>query len=326
MTLSSGGILLIDKEAGLTSAAVVARIRRLLGMKRVGHTGTLDPFATGLLPICFGRATAAAGAIQAWDKVYRCGIKLGSATTTMDPEGQVTHSLADPSACRDFLPGGRGLGRLQEALASLTEETVQEAPAYSAVKVGGKALYHYAREGREVERPLRPIRVYEVRLHEVQEDSQGWPLVYADFRVSSGTYIRSLADLLGQKLACHGHAVWLRRLSVGHFQLDQALTLEALFSRFDELDKKPRALLAALDEAGAILDTGQAYADWPRQDLTLDQAREFSHGRTLALGDGDEGRRAFFYQDRLLAIGQLEGGRGRVKRVFMTPDMLQEER
>lgn len=321
MTAPPDGILLIDKDPDLTSAAVVSRLRRLLGMKRVGHTGTLDPFATGLLPVCFGRATAVAAYVQEWDKSYRCGIRLGFATTTMDPEGQVT-DRADPAALRDYLPGGKGRGRLEEALTSLTRETLQQAPAYSAVKIQGKPLYQYAREGKEVDRPLRPIRVYEARLLDVTEDGEGRPLVMAHFRVSSGTYIRALADLLGRKLACYGHAASLRRLSVGHFQLDQALKLESLFSLFDERDKDPQALRAALEDRGAILDIGQAFLDWPRQDLTRPQALDLAQGRPLALPGAAGGRCAFFFQDRLVAVGQIEAGLGRVNRVFLSPDQL----
>ena len=322
MTAAPDGILLIDKDPDLTSAAVVSRLRRLLGMKRVGHTGTLDPFATGLLPVCFGRATAVASYVQEWDKSYRCGIRLGYATSTMDPEGEVTDRAEDPAAWRDYLPGGRGLGRLEEALASLTRETLQQAPAYSAVKIQGKPLYQYAREGKEVDRPLRPIRVYESRLLEVTEDGEGGPLVMAHFRVSSGTYIRALADLLGRRLACYGHAASLRRLSVGHFHLDQALKLEALFALFDDLGKDPQALRAALEDRGAILDIGQAFLDWPRQDLTRPQARDLAQGRPLALPGEAGGRRAFFFQERLVAVGRIEAGQGRVNRVFLSPDQL----
>lgn len=317
------GILLVDKEEGLTSAGVVARCRRLLGMKRVGHTGTLDPFATGLLPVVFGRATGAAGYIQDRDKVYRAKIQLGSATDTMDLEGELTDRVEGPEVCRDYLPGGEGYGRICEVLASLTGETLQEAPAYSAVKVGGKALYSYAREGKEVTRPLRSIRVDEARLLSIQEGPGGWPVLEIDFKVSSGTYIRALADLLGRRLSCFGHAVSLRRLSVGDFDLERALTLTQLFSLYDDLDKDRQAFREALEAGGAVLDTGRAFADWPRLDLDPQRALELSYGRPLALEE-DLDRAAFFYRDRLLALGRVEGGLSRVSRVFMTPDMVRE--
>ncbi|MDD3418819.1 MAG: tRNA pseudouridine(55) synthase TruB, partial [Eubacteriales bacterium] len=228
-----GGILIIDKQAGMTSAGVVSRIRRLLKMKRVGHTGTLDPFATGVLPICFGRATRASAYMLHWDKRYRVDIRLGYATTTMDIEGEAILPIADVGECRKWLEDEP---RIRQEVERLVEEKEQRPPMYSAIKHRGKPLYEYARQGIEIERPMRSIRVYESVFKNLWEDEQGYPIVSVELMVSAGTYIRSLADLLGQRLGCGAHAAALRRLSVGHFDLQKALTLDELESKIDTLD------------------------------------------------------------------------------------------
>ncbi len=324
MTGSVEGILIVDKEAGMTSADVVSHIRRLAGIRRVGHTGTLDPFATGVLPVCLGRATAAATFMLNWIKRYRCEIRLGYATSTMDPEGQVTKKAAPPSLWRRFLDqsGEQAMRELEEAVASLTAIGFQRAPRYSAVKVKGKPLYHYARQGQEVERPVRPVTVYEARLLGVRADESGYPLVAAEFLVSSGTYIRSLADELGEKLGCYGHAASLARLATGHFDLSSAL-------RLDQLTEGLKGLLRP---------AGDAFRGWPRLMLTRGQALDLAYGRAIFFEEQglepveeiagelspppDDSWLACLLDDRLVAVGRREDDSLRARRVFVRPEEL----
>lgn len=304
------GILIIDKEAGLTSAGVVAAVRRIFGMRRVGHTGTLDPFATGVLPVCLGRATAAAAYMSGWDKSYRCEVLLGYSTDTMDREGEILE-VTPPDLCRALLEEGQS-ARLQAAVESLILEKSQQAPLYSAVKIAGKPLYRYAREGQSVERPVRPIQVYESRLVGLHESADGYPILTLDLTVSSGTYIRSLADLLARRLGVRGHASSLRRMSAGPYDQAQAAPLDD----------------PAIRER--VLPVGSAFIDWPSMDLTREEALDLSHGRTIGCEAGrlqpaSGGSRsqaeglAFFHKQDLVAVGREEDGRCRVKRVFISP-------
>lgn len=318
------GILLIDKEAWMTSAAVVSRVRRLFGIRRVGHTGTLDPFATGLLPVCLGRATAAAAYMLNWSKRYRCEVRLGYATSTMDSEGEVTERAAHPSLWQPFLDQGDSLAAdaLKKAVASLTAVTWQQAPLYSAVKVQGKPLYRYAREGREVERPVRQVKVFAADFLGLRADDSGYPLVEIEFLVSSGTYIRSLASQLGEELSCPSHAASLMRLAAGHFELSSAWRLEQLTD----------------DPLSRLLPVGSAFCGWPGLPLTREQALDLAYGRSIACDesvavepDREAGRlspppgdnwRACWQEGRLIATATIEERRCRARRVFVRPEEL----
>ena len=207
------GILNLDKPAGWTSHDAVARLRRLLGERHIGHGGTLDPMATGVLPVFVGRATRAVEFLEAADKEYEAGLRLGIVTDTQDTTGTVLETR----------PVNVTEAVLEAAILNLVGEREQLPPMYSAVKVGGKALYAYARSGKTVERKARRINV----LNAV-------PLGYAGeeyrFRVtvSKGTYIRTLCDDLGRVLGCGGAMSSLRRLRAGPFTLEESVTLEAV--------------------------------------------------------------------------------------------------
>jgi tRNA pseudouridine55 synthase len=212
--MSIDGVLLVDKEEGLTSHDVVERVRRILGFRRVGHTGTLDPLATGLLPLCLGRATRLSRFLTSSDKSYAGTIRLGYATETHDREGRpltaprpITHSEED----------------LRMAVTALTGSITQIPPLYSAKKHGGVPLYRFARRHQEV--PRAPIRVvvYHLRILATRDDE-------IDFEVKSspGTYIRVLAHDLGEALGCGAHLHALRRTACGEFTLSEARTLEQL--------------------------------------------------------------------------------------------------
>ncbi|NLA71755.1 MAG: tRNA pseudouridine(55) synthase TruB [Clostridiaceae bacterium] len=343
MTDPVDGIIIVDKATGFTSASVVAALRRLLNERRVGHTGTLDPLATGVLPICYGRATAAATFMLNWNKRYLCDIELGTATTTMDREGDVSESATDPMTWKRFLDSNdeEALGILSSTVSSLTEETCQKAPMYSAVKFKGKPLYKYAREGKDIERAQREITVYESRFLKINQGERGYPIVTVEFLVSPGTYIRVLADQLGRQLDCLGHVSKLRRLASGHFSVADAVRIDDLFELFGSLEKDPVKLRIELAERGVLLPVRQAFIGWPRMELTKKEAIDLAHGKTIAPAvervvvaepltallappPGNEWL-AFVYNDKLVAVGKATQDVCRVQRVFTTPEDLLRE-
>ena len=205
------GILLIDKPHGMTSNQVLQKAKRILQACKAGHTGSLDPIATGLLPLCFGEATKVSQFMLDADKQYWVRIKLGEATTTYDIEGEVVSTGAVNVDQR----------QIEKALESFTGTISQLPPMYSAVKQGGQALYKLAREGKEVERSPREVTVYRIDL--LNFDGEYLEL---EILCSKGTYVRTIAHDLGQMLGCGAHVVELRRLGVGDFRIDEAVALE----------------------------------------------------------------------------------------------------
>ncbi|MFL7838559.1 MAG: tRNA pseudouridine(55) synthase TruB [Candidatus Promineifilaceae bacterium] len=209
------GLLLIDKPVGPTSHDIVNQLRRLSGIRRIGHAGTLDPLASGLLLVCIGRATRLLEYLLDQPKRYEASVRLGQSTDTFDAQGEVV-------AERPVMVTGQDI---EEALQQFRGPIVQYAPAYSAVKKDGVPLYKLARQGIEVERPSREVTIYNLQLCSWQE-----PLVELDVSCSSGTYIRSLADDLGNVLGCGGHISSLRRSEVGSFAVDEAVAIDRLDS------------------------------------------------------------------------------------------------
>lgn len=209
------GVIVIDKKENMTSFDVVAKMRKICRTKKVGHTGTLDPDATGVLPVCIGNATRAADIMTGNDKKrYTALLRLGSATDTFDASGKITSS-ADASGISD--------GMLQVALRNFTGEIMQIPPMYSAIKVGGKKLYTLAREGKTVELSPRKIRVEHINILSREKND-----ILLDILCSKGTYIRSLCNDIGAKLGCFGHMASLRRTESGSFTEKQAVKLECL--------------------------------------------------------------------------------------------------
>jgi tRNA pseudouridine55 synthase len=254
------GILVVNKPQGWTSHDVVGRIRRLTHQKRVGHAGTLDPMATGVLLVCLGRATRVAEYLMDSDKTYRAVVRLGVETDTYDAEGQVvaTHPVnVDKS---DF----------RTALAHFVGEIDQVPPMYSALKRDGKPLYKLARQGIKVEREPRRIRIHDIALRAWQP-----PDATIDVRCSSGTYIRSLAHDIGAALGCGAHLIALTRLASGSFTLDDAVTLEDLEGLQDL-----RGLLHPLDTA---------LQDLPILTLDADHARQVLMGQAVSVGGIEAG-------------------------------------
>jgi tRNA pseudouridine55 synthase len=261
MTGGQDGLVIVDKPGGMTSHDVVARIRRLAGTRRVGHAGTLDPMATGVLVVGVEKATRLLGYLTLTEKRYDATIRLGQSTSTDDAEGKVTFTAPakDVSAVRLTQP------ELGKAVAGLTGEIQQVPPAVSAIKVDGQRAYRLARGGAAPELKPRPVTVHEFTITAIRPAEGGLLDVDASVRCSSGTYIRALARDLGRALGTGGHLTRLRRTRVGGYGLEAAKTLEQLAERFEVI---PLAKAAA--------------AAFPRRDLTADEARRLGHGARLA--------------------------------------------
>lgn len=207
------GVVVIDKPAGITSHDVVNRLRRLSKIRRIGHAGTLDPLATGVLILCLGRTTRLVEYLVGLPKTYEATVRLGQTTNTYDAEGEIIQER--PIAVEKH--------QLEKALTNFRGPIQQQPPLYSAIKHKGQPLYKLARQGIEVERPTRPVTIYELTLLKFQP-----PEVQLLVNCSSGTYIRSLAHDLGEALGCGGHIIALRRTTVGNFQVASATPLESL--------------------------------------------------------------------------------------------------
>jgi tRNA pseudouridine55 synthase len=249
------GIVIIDKPAGMTSHDVVSRCRRIFGTRKVGHAGTLDPMATGVLVIGIERATKILGLLSDTSKSYAATIRLGRTTATDDAEGDVVHDVPATEVTDDAIVVG---------IAMLRGEIAQRPSAVSAIKVGGKRAYQLVREGEEVELAARTVRIDRFDILAIRREG---PFVDVDVEVdcSSGTYIRALARDLGASLGVGGHLTALRRTRVGGYGLDHARTLE-------RLAEQP-SLSYSLDEA-CLLGFG-------RRDITAEQAIDAGHGRPL---------------------------------------------
>lgn len=216
---NTGGILVVDKPAGITSAGVTARLKRLLKPQKIGHTGTLDPFATGVLAICLNEATRAADQFLNLNKVYLATIRFGEETDTLDRTGNVVR-VSDVRFSEDAL---------RNTIASFQGHCVQKAPRFSAVRVGGRRLYELSRKGIEVERPDR-----EVCIHSISLQSFEWPEAVIEVSCSKGTYIRQLVADMGEKLGSGAHVAALNRTSVGSFHMADTVGLEEFAAAVEE--------------------------------------------------------------------------------------------
>lgn len=220
------GVLLLDKPAGISSNQALQQAKRLFQAAKAGHTGNLDPLATGLLPICFGEATKFSNFLLDAEKTYHAVVKLGTTTTTGDAEGEVlsTSQVKVTDA------------QVRNVLEGLTGEISQMPPMYSALKHQGRPLYEYARAGVAIERKTRNVTIYSIRLQDFRQDE-----LEIIVHCSKGTYIRTLAEDIGAALDCGAHLVFLRRLTTGHFSLEHAWTLEQLEAM--AMEERDRCLL-----------------------------------------------------------------------------------
>ena len=247
------GLILFNKPRDMTSFAAVARVRRLFGEKRAGHTGTLDPMATGVLPILLGKATRLSSHLLEADKRYTAELLPGVITDTLDVTGTVLERRAVNVSAAE----------IEDALGAFRGVIEQVPPMYSALKTNGQRLYDLARQGVEVERPVRQVEIRELTLTDITEEGH-WRLYVL---CSKGTYIRSLADDLGRALGCGATLAGLCRTQTGGFSLGECVTLE-------ELEQDPQAYLLSPERCVAHLG---------RVEITENQSRRFCHGGELAL-------------------------------------------
>ena len=269
------GILNINKPTGVTSFSVVAAVRRLTGERRVGHAGTLDPLAEGVLPVCVGRGTRVQEFLLEGRKVYRADLKLGEETDTSDAEGKVTKQTDASAITR---------AAFEEALKPFRGRIMQTPPMHSAIKQQGRRLYQLARAGLEVERPGREVTIHRLELKEFES-----PLATIEVECSRGTYIRSLASDVGRLLGCGGHLTALQRLKYGNFDIADAVSL-------DELEKAcfEGSWQHFLHAPDAALE------NWPALVVADEAEDDICHGRPLQL------------KEQQLPEGALDAGRCRV--------------
>lgn len=273
------GIILLDKRLGISSNQALQEVRRLFNANKAGHTGSLDPLATGLLPLCFGEATKVSALMLDDDKRYQVTVKLGVMTDTGDSEGQIVAEMPVP----DFSES-----QLLDCLQHFTGEIDQVPPMYSALKHQGKKLYELAREGKTVDRPARRITIYAIQL--LSFDSQQISL---DVRCSKGTYIRSLAEDIGHYLGSCGTVTALRRTASGQFNLADAFTIEQL----REMD------LATLYASRLPVDLPLSHI--PAVSVNDDQVTSIKQGQQIMLNSTEFGTVRIYSQQCFLGLGEM---------------------
>jgi tRNA pseudouridine55 synthase len=286
----TSGVLILDKTAGVTSFDAVALVRRRLRVRRVGHAGTLDPAATGVLPILIGEATKLMPYLMDQDKEYVATVRFGVTTDTHDLSGFVVSTAPVPALTRE---------RLEAACRPLTGRLLQVPPMYSAVHHEGRRLYDLAREGREVDRTPRPVDVHSMTVEEIGDTSAVVRIV-----CGKGTYVRVLAADLGAALGCGAAVECLARTRVGRFDLRMAVSWREL------TDGDPEALWAR------VLPPESALAAWPSVHLDAPQARRFAHGQPVDVtAPARAGLVRVHEEAGLLGVGEVEAGGARVRPV-----------
>ena len=276
------GVLVVDKPVGLTSHDVVQIIRRGTNIRRAGHTGTLDPRASGVLVVLIGPAVRLSEYVSASDKRYQATIRLGSSTDTFDAEGRITSSASVDNISEE---------QFEEILEQYVGEIEQVPPPYSAIKIGGRKAYEMAREGEEVNLEPRVIQVYSLELLEWDP-----PEAVVDVFCSSGTYVRSLANDLGNALGVGAHLVGLRRTKSGRFTLRDAVPMRRLQESF-----------VAGDWYKYLIPAAEALADWPMVELDGDQVELVRHGHRVAAESGSTGwARGVSEQGDLVALLEVD--------------------
>jgi len=293
----ASGLVLVDKDQAMTSHDVVARIRRLAGTRKVGHAGTLDPMATGVLVVGVNKATRLLTYIVGHDKTYTATIRLGQSTVTDDAEGEIISERIAAAVTEEDI---------EREVARLRGDIEQVPSQVSAIKVDGKRSYARVREGQQVELKARPVTISRFDIHEVRRENGG-KLIDVDVTVScsSGTYIRALARDLGEALNVGGHLTVLRRTEVGPYRIAQAKRLAELADEFEMLP---------LDDAAAAL--------FPNRTVSVDEAVELSFGRTIPASSTimdvskDDLVAAFAPNGTLVALLKDQGEKARTQLVF----------
>jgi tRNA pseudouridine55 synthase len=294
------GLLLLNKPAGLTSNQALQKVKRLLNAKKAGHTGSLDPAATGMLPLCFGEATKICAYLLAADKSYRVTARLGEATDTGDADGKIVETAAVPDLTHEDW---------ERIFLQFTGEIEQVPPMYSALKKDGKRLYELARQGQIIGREPRRIRIYEIQMLE----AHGNRLVFR-VRCSKGTYVRTLIEDMAKAAGTVAHTAALHRETVGDFHAEDMLDLPSA-------EKLAEAGPDALREH--LMPADQALQQWPERRIGSDAARRFNDGQSIIVGAADTGAagnvRVYEGTNGFLGVGELTGdGLLTPRRIFRT--------
>lgn len=277
------GVLLFDKPLELSSNTALQKVRRLFQAQKAGHTGTLDPLATGLLPVCFGEATKFSNALLDADKTYRALLRLGQTTSTGDAEGEIVAGH----------PVEAGLADVEAVLARFHGTIQQLPPMHSALKHQGKPLYEYIRKGETVEREARSVVIHELVLHRFSGNE-----IDLTVRCSKGTYVRTLAEDIGTALGCGAHLAALRRTAIAHFNLRDGYTLQQLEAMTD------------VERDACLLPLESLMPEMPVLRLDEVQARRLAQGQRLALDTGlPDGRIRLHGPQGFIGTGALQGRR-----------------
>ena len=281
------GFLNIYKPQGKTSHDVVAVLRRITKIKQIGHTGTLDPFAEGVLPVCIGKSTRLIEYLDD-EKAYIGTVQFGKSTTTYDIEGEGVN-ISNKKVT---------LEEIDVVLSNFRGEIKQLPPIYSAIKVKGKKLYEYARSGEEVVIKPREVNIYKLEIVEFDEEKQVLKLL---IECSKGTYIRSIANDLGEALGCYGHLINLVRIKAGSFEVENSI----------ELDKIENS-----EQVKNLLINPIEYLNYPKYELNDFEKEKVSHGMSINVEKLD-GIVVFLYQKKLVAVTNVENKKAKVLKVFV---------
>ncbi len=278
------GVILVDKPIGMTSFSLASRVRRLTGSKKSGHAGTLDPMATGVMAVMLGGATKLSEYLSSEDKRYTAGVKFGITTDTMDMEGEVVSERK----C-DFT-----LSDLEDAIRKFSGRITQVPPKYSAIKVNGRKLYSYARNGEEVEIPSREVEIYELNL--LSFDEENFEAVF-DVYCSKGTYIRSLANDIGEYLSCGATLTSLRRTQSGNFYISDCVTLSDIEEgRWEE----------------KVIPCGEVISHMPEAFVDCSMRKSLTNGNAISLEFVKTAKEGELYrvylEDEFYAVGRIEDG------------------
>ena len=281
------GFLNIYKPQGKTSHDVVAILRRITKIKQIGHTGTLDPFAEGVLPLCIGKSTRLIEYLED-DKAYIGTVQFGKSTTTYDIEGEEVK----------FSDKHISIDDLEKALPNFRGKIEQLPPIYSAIKINGKKLYEYARKGEDIEIKPRGVNVYKLNVVNFDEKNQTAELL---IECSKGTYIRSIAHDLGEVLGCYGHLIKLVRIKAGKFRIEESIKLEDL----ESAEQVSKNLIYPLD-----------YLNYPRYELNKNEKEKVSHGMSIEINLSN-GVVILTHDTELIAIANIENKKAKVLKVFI---------
>ncbi|MBI3479934.1 MAG: tRNA pseudouridine(55) synthase TruB [Nitrosomonadales bacterium] len=286
------GVLLFDKPLELSSNDALQKVRRLFRAEKAGHTGTLDPLATGLLPICFGEATKFSNALLDADKTYRALMRLGQTTTTGDAEGEITAEHPVNVARSD----------IDAVLGKFRGEIRQLPPMHSALKHQGKPLYEYIRKGETIDRELREVVIHELLLNEFSGHEMDITV-----RCSKGTYIRTLAEDIGAALGCGAHLIGLRRTAIAHFDLKDGYTWQQLET------------MTEVERDACILPLESLMPDMPKLQLDAVQIKRLAQGQRLGLDTGlPDGKVSLQGPEGFVGVGLLQGRRLAPDRLLST--------